>query len=212
MTRTDFDPAEIGARAFYGLLTSVIVPRPIAWVVSRSAAGVDNLAPHSFFTVASVDPPIIQFTSVGRKDSLANIETTREFVVCLAPARLSAEINASATDFPADVSEFDAVGLDREPSLRVAPPRVAASPVALECTLETIVSFGASAAVMGRVLHAAVDSSVLRDGRPQIDLMAPISRLGADEWAEIGALTEITRIRYADWPGHYQGPGADGGR
>jgi flavin reductase (DIM6/NTAB) family NADH-FMN oxidoreductase RutF len=63
----------------------VIVPRPIAWVSSRSPEGVDNLAPHSFFTVSSVDPPIVQFTSVGRKDSSINVEQTREFVVCLTP-------------------------------------------------------------------------------------------------------------------------------
>src|ERR1700689_2544045 len=100
MARTEIDPAEIGHGAFYLFLNSVVVPRPIAWVSSRSASGVDNLAPHSFFTVSSVDPPIVQFTSVGRKDSLNNIEDTGEFVVCLAPARLIEEVNATATDFP----------------------------------------------------------------------------------------------------------------
>ena len=69
--RTDLDPTALGAGAFYRLLTSVVVPRPIAWVSTRSAAGVDNLAPHSFFTVSCVDPPMVQFTSVGVKDSLS---------------------------------------------------------------------------------------------------------------------------------------------
>ena len=132
MTRIDFDPAEIGHGMFYFFLTSVVVPRPIAWISTRSSEGVDNLAPHSFFTVSSVDPPIVQITSVGRKDSLNNIEQNGEFVVCLAPAYLMAEINATGTDFPSDVSEFDAVGLEREPSLRVTPSRVAASPMALD--------------------------------------------------------------------------------
>ena len=122
MTRIDFDPAEIGHNMFYFFLNSVVVPRPIAWVSTRSSEGVDNLAPHSFFTVSSVDPPIVQFTSVSRKDSLKNIEQNGEFVVCLAPAYLMAEVNATGTDFPSDVSEFDAVGLQREPSLRVTPP------------------------------------------------------------------------------------------
>jgi len=144
MARTDVDPAEVGPGMFYFFLNSVVVPRPIAWVSSRSPSGVDNLAPHSFFTVSSVDPPIVQFTSIGRKDSLKNIERTGEFVVCLAPAAMIEQINASATDFPPEISEFDAVGVEREPSLTVAPPRVAASPVALECVLHSTVSFGVS--------------------------------------------------------------------
>jgi flavin reductase (DIM6/NTAB) family NADH-FMN oxidoreductase RutF len=207
MTRTDVDPAQAGHAMFYLFLNSVVVPRPIAWVSSRSPAGVDNLAPHSFFTVSSVDPPIVQFTSVGRKDSLRNIEQTGEFVVCLAPARLMEQINASATDFPPEVSEFDAVGIEREPSLTVAPPRVAASPVALECVLHSTVSFGASTVVMGRVRHAAIDERAMRDGRPAIDLLQPIARLGGNEWAELGRVEEITRIGYREWPGHYSPPG-----
>jgi flavin reductase (DIM6/NTAB) family NADH-FMN oxidoreductase RutF len=203
MTRTDFDPAAIGPGAFYALMTAVIVPRPIAWVSSRSPEGLDNLAPHSFYTVSSVDPPIIQFTSVGRKDSLSNIEATGEFVVCLTPASLFEQINATGTNFPADVSEFDAVGLEREPSLRVAPPRVAASPVALECTLHTLVSFGSSTVVMGQVVHAAVSDAVLVDGKPQIAKLDPISRLGGIEWGHTTQIQEITRIAYEDWPGHY---------
>lgn len=203
MTRTEMDPAEIGHGAFYFFLNSVVVPRPIAWVSSRSASGVDNLAPHSFFTVSSADPPIVQFTSVGRKDSLNNIEHTSEFVVCLAPARLMEQINASATDFPPEVSEFDAVGLKREASLTVAPPRVAASPVALECALHATVSFGSSTVVMGRVQHAAIDEQAMRDGRPAIDLLQPTSRLGGNQWAQLGQVDEITRISYGEWPGHY---------
>jgi flavin reductase (DIM6/NTAB) family NADH-FMN oxidoreductase RutF len=205
MTRTDFDPEAIGHGDFYFLLTSVIVPRPIAWVSSRSAQGVDNLAPHSFFSVSSVSPPIIQFTSVGRKDSQMNIEATQEFVVCLAPALLFEEINATGTNFPPEISEFDAVGLEREPSSRVAPPRVAASPVALECRLHTMVSFGASTVIMGRVLHAAVSEEVLIDGRPAIERLDPISRLGANEWGELGRIRDISRIGYSEWPGHYSG-------
>ena len=200
------DPAALGAGAFYSFLTSVVVPRPIAWVSTRSPGGIDNLAPHSFFTVSSVDPPIVQFTSVGRKDSLSNVEQTREFVVCLAPERLFEEINATGTDFPAEVSEFDAVGIEREPSLRVTPPRVARSPVALECTLHTTLNFGLGTVVMGRVVYAVVDEEVLENGRPAIDRLAPLARLGANEWATLGEIREITRIGYREWPGHYRKP------
>ncbi len=204
MPRVDIDPSALGSGLFYSFLTSVIVPRPIAWVSSRSPEGVDNLAPHSFFTVSSVDPPIVQFTSVGRKDSLRNVELTREFVVCLAPEPLFEQVNATATDFPAEMSEFDAVGIEREASLRVAPPRVARSPVALECKLHTTLTFGLGTVVMGRVVHAAIDDDVLVDGRPAIERLEPLSRLGANEWGAHGEIRDIARIGYREWPGHYK--------
>jgi len=203
--RADFDPAEMEARAFYRLLNSVVVPRPIAWVSTTSADGVDNLAPHSFFTVSCVEPPVIQFTSVGRKDSLRNAEATGELVVCLAPEALFEEINATATDFPADVDEFAAVGLEREPSLRVGPPRVAASPVAIECVLHDTVSFGDSTVVFGRVVHVAIDEEAMVDGRPSIERLRPLARLGGSEWSTIGEVLKISRIKHEDWPGHYEG-------
>jgi flavin reductase (DIM6/NTAB) family NADH-FMN oxidoreductase RutF len=207
--RKDVDPEIVGAGRFYQLLTSVVVPRPIAWVSSRSAAGVDNLAPHSFFTVSCVDPPMVQFTSVGTKDSLRNIRETGEFVVNLAGEPMFEQINASGTDFPEDVSEFDAVGLTRETSSTVKPYRVAESPVALECRLERDIELGNSTVVIGRVLHAAVDEDVYaEDGRghslPAIDKLRPLARLGGDEWSRIGEILTISRIRHAEWPGHYK--------
>jgi flavin reductase (DIM6/NTAB) family NADH-FMN oxidoreductase RutF len=202
--RVDFDPAGMPARDFYRLLNSVVVPRPIAWVSTTSAEGVDNLAPHSFFTVSCTDPPVVQFTSVGRKDSLNNVEATRELVVNLAPEPLFEQVNATATDFPEDVDEFAAVGLEREPSLRVRPPRVAGSPVALECTMQGTVSFGSSTVVFGRVVHAAIDEAVLVDGHPEIERLRPLARLGRDEWSTIGDVLHIQRIKHRDWPGHYR--------
>lgn len=200
--RIDVDP-EAPHPTFYRFLTSVVVPRPIAWVSTRSAEGVDNLAPHSFFTVACVQPPILQFTSVGRKDSLRNAEATGEFVINLAPEPLFEQINATGTDFPPDISEFDAVGLTREPSVKVAPPRVAESPVALECRLHSTVELGDSTVVFGQVVHASVDDSVLVDGHPALELLRPLSRLGRNEWGESPAVRRINRIRFADWPAGY---------
>ena len=195
MTRLDLDPAELGP-ALYPWLNSVVVPRPIAWVSSVSVDGVDNLAPHSFFTIAGIDPAVVCFTSVGLKDSLRNILATKEFVVSVCTAQLVEQVNLTGTDYPPDVSEFDAVGVTREPSLRVTPPRVAESPVAMECRLLDTMSFGDCTVVFGQVLHLAVDEAVLRDGRPAIDLIAPIARLGADEWAGIGELSERRRVPY----------------
>jgi flavin reductase (DIM6/NTAB) family NADH-FMN oxidoreductase RutF len=203
--RTAFDPNELG-HAFYGLLTGVIVPRPIAWVSTVSADGVENLAPHSFFTVSCVTPPVVQFTSVGRKDSLNNIDATGEFVVCLAPEWLFEQVNASSTDFPPDVSEFEAVGVSREPSLHVRPPRVAESPVALECVRHETLSFGDSTVVFGRVVHASISDSVLTDGRPDVRKLRPLARLGGIEWARLGEVVSISRIPHRDWPGHYTPP------
>lgn len=197
MPRRDFDPTALG-RAAYPLLNSVVVPRPIAWVSSRSPAGVDNLAPHSFFTVAGVDPAVLSFTSVGAKDSLRNVLATGEFVVCLSPEPLVEQVNLTGTDFPPDVSEFDAVGLTREPSLRVAPPRVAQSPVALECVLADTAVFGDCTVVFGRVVHIAIDEAVLRDDRPAPELLRPMARLGGNVWSTLGELSERRRIPYRE--------------
>ncbi|WKX73867.1 flavin reductase family protein [Streptomyces sp. XD-27] len=203
--RIDFDPEQCDRHAFYRLLTATVVPRPIAWVSTVSADGTDNLAPHSFFTISSVAPPVVQFTSVGRKDSLRNVEDTGEFVVNLAPEHLFEQINETAVDFPRGVSEFDAVGIGREPSLRVKAPRVADSPVALECVLHSTLRLGDSTVVFGRVVHAAVAEQVVDDGHPEVTRLRPLSRLGRDEWATLGEVSDLGRIRYADWPGHRTG-------
>jgi flavin reductase (DIM6/NTAB) family NADH-FMN oxidoreductase RutF len=197
VTRQDLDPAELGV-ALYPWLNSVVVPRPIAWVSSRSATGVDNLAPHSFFTVAGIDPPVLSFTSVGEKDTLRNVRATREFVVCMSTEPLMEQVNLSGTDFPADTSEFDAVGVTREPSLRIAPPRVRESPVALECRYVDERTFGSCTVVFGEVVHLAVEESVLRDGRPEITLLRPVARLGADEWTTLGVVSSRRRVPWSE--------------
>ncbi|WRZ94400.1 flavin reductase family protein [Streptomyces sp. NBC_01007] len=199
--RNAFDPDQLTSRVFYGLLTALVVPRPIAWVSTIGADGVDNLAPHSFFTIACVEPPIVQFSSVQRKDTLRNVEETGEFVVNFAGEEHFEAINATSTDFPRGVSEFDVLGIEREPSLRVRPPRVAGSPAVLECKLHSTVRLGDSTVVFGRVVHAAVDQKVLVDGHPEIDRLRPLARLGKDEWGTLGAVREIERVRYTDWSG-----------
>lgn len=200
MARRDYDPEVLG-RSIYSLLTSVVVPRPIAWVSTRSADGVDNLAPHSFFTVAGVQPPVVQFTSVGHKDSLRNVLVTGEFVVSFCTEALMEKVNLTGTDYPPDVSEFDALGLTREPSLRVAPFRVAQSPVAIECRLAGTKEFGDCTVVFGEVVHVAVVEAVLRDDRPAIDLLQPVARLGANEWCTIGAVSSRRRVPFSELAG-----------
>ena len=190
----EYDP-DLG-RDMYRLVNSVVVPRPIAWVSTVSIDGVENLAPHSFFTVASAVPAILQFTSVGRKDSLANAVDTGEFVINLANRPLFEKINASATNYPPEVGEFEAVGIETEPSKAVRPPRVAASPVALECRTEGTADFGDSVVVFGKLVHIAIDEAVMVDGHPEIERLQPLARLGKDEWSTIGEILEIKRIPY----------------
>jgi len=186
------------AGAFVGLLKAVVVPRPIAWVSTLSTDGVANLAPHSFFTVASQLPPIVQFTSIGRNDSLRNAVETGEFVISMANRELFEQINATGTNYPPEVDEFEAVGVESEPSELVRPPRVAGSPASVECITESTVEFEHSVVVFGRVVAIAVDEAVLEGDHPDINRLKPLARLGRDEWSEIGAVLRVSRIAYEE--------------
>ena len=196
--RLGLDPDSVPG-GIYHLLNAVVVPRPIAWVSTRSADGVDNLAPHSYFTISSVIPPVVQFTSIGVKDSLRNAQATGEFVVSLCTEPLARQVNVTAVPFPSAESEFDAAGLTREPSARVAPPRVAESPVSLECELADVRSFGASTVVFGRVVWVAVKPEVVRDDRVAIDLLRPIARLSGADYSTIGDVFAIKRQSHEEW-------------
>jgi hypothetical protein len=194
--RTDFDPAAEGPGRFYRLLNSVVVPRPIAWVSSTSADGVDNLAPHSFFTVASVAPPIVQFTSVGSKDTLRNVRQTGEFVVNLAPEPMFEQINETATDYPPDIGEFDAAGV------RSGAER--AGPAATGDRITGRAGMPPPSDRPGRRLprhprRGAASRDPQRraiDGHPDVRLLRPLARLGRDEWCTVGDVREIKRCRY----------------
>ena len=200
--RSEHPIDRLGRRA-YPMLNCLVAPRPIAWVSTADAEGRVNLAPHSYFTVASADPPVIAFTSIGRKDSLRNIEATGEFVVNVVPWSLREAANTSSVDAPPDVDELALAGLDAEPSAAVRPPRVAQSPAAIECRLVEVRSFGESAMaghmVFGAVLHVAVRAEVLADdGLPDLALLDSASRCDRSNWARIGPLEPIIRPRWAD--------------
>lgn len=190
--RTDF-AAEDPDVNVYRLLTAVVVPRPIAWVTTLSADGLVNLAPHSFYTVACARPPIVQFSSVGKKDTLRNVLATGEFVVNLAYAPLLEQVNNSAARFPPDQSEVEQLDIEMEPSLRVAPPRVAGSPVAIECTVHSTNELGDSTVVLGDVRLISVAQEVLKDRHPDFTLLDPLARLGKDEWALHSEVVAIPR-------------------
>src|SRR5579862_1085262 len=118
---------------------AIVAPRPIGWITSMSSKGEINLAPYSFFNGVSSDPPMVMFSSEGRKDSLVFIEETREFVCNLATWDLRDQMNATSGPFPRGVNEMKEAGLEPAPSILVKPPRVKASPCALECKwLQTV--------------------------------------------------------------------------
>ncbi len=177
----------------YPLLTALVVPRPIAWVSTLSADGVGNLAPHSFFTVACADPAVVQFTSIGRKDTLRNVEETGEFTVSLACEELIDEVNATSAAFGPDVDEARALSVAMEPSEKVAPPRVQASPASIECRLRQVVDLGTSWLVLGTVRAITVHESALDGTHPMMSALRPVSRLGRDEWGRPPQVISLER-------------------
>ncbi len=165
---------------------AIVGPRPIGWISSTSRAGVLNLAPYSFFNAFNYTPPIIGFASIGRKDSLSNIEATGEFVWNLATEALAQAMNQSCAAVGPEVDEFALAGLATEPSRTVQPPRVQASPVAMECKLSQIVQLqGADGVqvptwlILGEVVMVHIDERLLKDGIYQTAAGQPVLRGGA---------------------------------
>lgn len=200
--RSELPVADLGRRT-YAFLNCLVAPRPIAWVTTVDAAGRVNLAPHSYFTVASADPPVVQFTSIGRKDSLRNVEATGELVVNVVPWRLRAVANLTSVDAPPGTDELALAGLTPQPSVVVRPPRVAQSPAALECRLLEVRSFGERPAsghvVFAEVVHVAVDDAVLAaDGLPDVVAIGSATRGDRMNWYALGAQEAIERPSWAD--------------
>ncbi len=168
----------------------LVAPRPIGWISSLSADGVVNLAPYSFFNGVSTTPHVVMFASGGRKDSVENIEATGEFVCNMATWALREEMNLSSAILPPEVDEMDYAGLEKAPSRLVKPPRVAASPVALECTYLQTVELAPSNGepnfvVFGTVVGIFIDDSVIDDGMVDITRIKPIARLGYHDYTVV---------------------------
>ena len=198
------DFSTLPPREAYAWMTQAITPRPIAWVSTVAPDGRTNLAPFSFFQAVCSNPPTLMFVPTntrdgGKKDTLRNIEAVPEFVVNLVPFALAAPMNATAATLPYGESEFAHAGVAPAPSTRVRPPRVAASPVAFECTLDRIVTIGAGVGagnvVFGRIVAMHVDPAVLgADGKSldprKLDLIA---RLSGDFYMRTGELFTVAR-------------------
>lgn len=186
-----FDARSQGLRDNYRLLIGSVVPRPIAWVSTLSEAGTANLAPYSFFTVASCEPPVLSVVQVnprGRteKDTLHNLLATREAVVNLVSEPLAEQMNQSCADLPPDQSEFDFAGLTACESRWVKAPGVAAALVRMECGLRDVIRFGdhpgAGAMMLLDVLGFCVAPEALSDGSIRQDVIAAIGKMGGDAY------------------------------
>lgn len=177
-----YEPAA-GHRLAHDPLNAIVAPRPIGWISTLSPEGRRNLAPYSFFNLFSYTPPIIGFSSLGWKHTVANIAHTREFVWNLATRELAGQMNATAT--MRDVDEFADAGIEAAPSTIVAPPRVAAARVAFECRLSQLIRLTDAAGadlpqwlVLGEVVGIHIDEALLEEGVYQTARARPITRGG----------------------------------
>lgn len=187
----ELDLAALGERERYFLLTSVIVPRPIAWVSTLDVDGARNLAPYSYFNACSATPPIVHFTSTTSRDSIANVRATGEFVINVVSEDLAPAMRVSSAALHSGEDEFEVAGLQTVPSRTVAPPRVASAKVALECRLRRLLEMGEGTMAFGDVLHAHIEGSVWREGRVDPTLLRPVGRLSAPYFATVSEVYSL---------------------
>jgi flavin reductase (DIM6/NTAB) family NADH-FMN oxidoreductase RutF len=201
-----YEPAQ-GHGLPHDPLNAIVAPRPIGWISSRSADGVLNLAPYSFFNAFNYRPPIVGFCSVGRKDSLNNIEQTGEFVWNLATRSLADAMNRSSAPAPASVDEFTLAGLTAVPSRLINVPRVGESPVTFECRCTQIVRLKSAAGtdidswlVLGEAVGIHIARTLLKDGIFDTAAAEPILR-GGGPTAYFGVAPEsVFHMRRPTYP------------
>ncbi|MDO9711318.1 flavin reductase family protein [Paracraurococcus lichenis] len=203
-----FDFEKLAPQDCYKLVVSSVVPRPIAWVVSQDEAGVVNAAPYSFFNAFSDNPVVVGIGCGPRpegalKDTAENIRRTGEFVVNLVPESAIHGMNATAIDFPPGVDELAEAGLTKLPSAKVKPPRIAESPVALECVTFQLVPAGRHTIVLGRVVAVHIqDDCVLDPVKCYVDTpkLGLVGRMHGRGWyARTTDRFEVPRMTVAEW-------------
>ena len=178
---------------------AIVAPRPIGWISSIGANGAVNLAPYSYFNGVHSRPPVVMIASEGRKDSLAFVEETKEFVCNLATWDLRDQMNQTSAPYPRGTNELEAAGLTPAPSRLIKPPRVAEAPCALECKwLQTVQLSGVDGkavdgwVVFGQVVGVHIDERFIRDGLLDTAAMKPIARGGYHDYS---VLTESFTMR-----------------
>lgn len=197
------DVSQADVVSVYQALVGIVTPRPIAWVTTVDELGRVNLAPFSFFNTFGANPPVVVFSPTNRrdgskKDTLLNLQAVPEFVINAAVEDLAGPVNATSAELPHGQNEADFAGLELLPSTMVRPPRVAASPVHLECRMLQYISIGEGAIganlVIGQVLLIHIDDAVLDpSGRVDPRKLRTIARLGGDFFCRSTDLFEMKR-------------------
>ncbi|GGF14670.1 hypothetical protein GCM10010954_11580 [Halobacillus andaensis] len=196
-----FDPTEHETNHVYKLLSGSVVPRPIAWVSTQSVEGVMNIAPYSFFTVASRKPPMLCISvgpGVGErkgtvKDTLENIRSTGEFVINISSTPLGNEVQKTSENFPSEVDEFVEAGLTPAASEKVKPMRIKEAPIQMECKLDQIVKLGSDHLVIGEMVMYHIQDDYYEEGyKVNLDKLRPLGRL-ANKFSEIEDLFELPK-------------------
>lgn len=191
-------PASLTSPEAYKLLTGIVVPRPIAWVTSRSSTGVINAAPFSFYTVVSNNPPMVG-VNIGRragqrKDTANNIQELKEFVVHVATEDLLTPMHDSSAEYEADSSEVELLGLETLNSEAISVPRLAAAPISMECRLHSILPFGqgGSEFYVGEVLNFHVRDDLIQNSKIDTNKLRPICRLAGPTYATLGEIITMS--------------------
>ena len=198
------DPKKQSYKENYKLMIGSILPRPIAFISTVSKDGIYNLAPFSFFNGITSNPPTICFAPArkrsdgSKKDTLVNIEDTKEFVVNVVTEDIVKQMNDTSEEHPSDVNEFDEVGLTAIPSQMIRAPRVKESPINLECKLYKLIEVGPSESgggflVIGEIVLFHIKDDLLSKGRINTELLNPIGRLSGTEYTTLGKLFSLPR-------------------
>ncbi|GAA5051356.1 flavin reductase family protein [Nocardia callitridis] len=194
------DPGALSPEQTYKLMTGVVVPRPIAWVLTESVDGIGNLAPFSCFTFVSNKPPMIGINigrkAGNRKDTGRNIHETREYVVHIPDEGWIEAVHRSAVEYPAGVSEIEVLGLSTIESDHVGVPRLRDAPIALECRICSSTEYGSTGAefVVGEILAFHIRDELYRDGKIDTSALRPIARIGGPNYAALGKISRMIPI------------------
>ena len=197
-----FDVSDLDTQKKYHLLSGGVTPRPIAWISTRSSNGVDNLAPYSFFTVASCNPPVLLYTQVTQrngidKDTLQNLIETGECVVNIANFTLLEKVNATSASIAVDESEFDYADVESCASYKVVPLSVKESPIRYECKLREVISIGdlpaGGTVILLDVKFVYVRDDLYIDGIINQKLVDSVGKMGGDHYSLTSKNIELNR-------------------
>lgn len=203
------DPQQLSPPDLYRFLITAVVPRPIAFVSTRSADGHTNVAPFSFFNAITSEPPIVMIAINDRagdpKDTLRNIRETGEFVINVVHRPLLEPMVRAAGEWPRGTSEFEVAGLTPCASVRIGAPGVQESPIRIECRTHREVQIGKSVVVFGEVVYAWVDDAVLTEGRIDAEKLSPVGRLGGEGYSLTTEVVKVPRPRVSRASGEILG-------